>query len=127
MANCVSCTSQIVPSKCVKSEQELSFEYNSLDDILIHLDEGAKETLDILKKRIDKKWIKEEKEYVIDYIQDLINELDVIKKSLSDKKSDNIVLSGKQYTQLSFNTEILNRIKLLEESLNSNVSSLYRI
>ena len=84
MKACLNCKTQIVSSNCIVTEQELSFEYDSF----VKLDKATGDLKNILSAKIDKKSvIKSEHTYVTEYIQDLVNQIELINTSLNKSTS----------------------------------------
>ena len=129
MEDCVSCK-QIVPLDCVRSEEEFSFQDDgTLTDILKQLDIKSGDLNKILTKNIDKKWIKQDKQYIVDYIQDIINQIDLILKisSPEQKYTINSTLSVGEKTPLQLFTILFKEVEGLKQQLNKNVSSMYTL
>lgn len=132
MGNCVGCKSSIVSSNCIRTEEEFSFEHEGdINSVLHKLDGNINKLSEILNAKIDKKWIEEEKSSLNQYVQELINEVGVIKKTL-----DQLGVSKKTYTinnDISNKTDvqlfslIFKKLEQLENQTNNNTSSLYII
>lgn len=132
MGNCVGCKSSIVSSNCIRTEEEFSFEHEGdINSVLHKLDGNINKLSEILNAKIDKKWIEEEKSSLNQYVQELINEVGVIKKTL-----DQLGMSKKTYTinnDISNKTDvqlfslIFKKLEQLENQTNNNTSSLYII
>ncbi len=129
MDNCVNCK-QIIPSGCVRTEEEFSFEYQDFNDLLKKLDEQSVQLKSILQEKVDKKWIKESKPYITNYIQDLINQIELLNKKIIPETekfqiNSDIVVGEKTSLQL-FNI-IFKELSAIKKSLNNDLSSMYLI
>lgn len=128
MANCVGCKSSVVPANCIRTEEEFSFEYDSFMDILHKLDSKSEEIKKIMSKKIDKRWITEDREFAVDYIQDLINQIDLLKKMVVTKE-EKYKISGVpgENTSLQLFSIIFQKLDQMQNQMNKNSSSLYLI
>lgn len=132
MANCVGCKSSIVPSNCIRTEEEFSFEHEGdINSVLHKLDENINKLSDILNAKIDKKWMEEEKSSLNQYVQELINEVGVIKKTLEQlgmsKKTYTINNDIANKTDVQLFSLIFKKLEQLENQTNNNTSNLYII
>lgn len=133
MASCVSCKSgNIISTNCIKTEEEFSFEHNGeINDVLHKLDENIIKIDKIVNSKIDKKWMEEEKPSLNQYVQELINEMGVIKKELekisSSKKTYTINTEIANKTDVQLFSIIFKKLEQLENQTNSTSSSLYII
>lgn len=130
MASCVNCKSTPVSSNCVRVEQDFSFEHEEeLNDVLHKIDDGIQGLDKILKKKIDKKWIESEREYVTDYIQDLVNKVGQLSQSLSTTKEKKFIINSSftngEYTDLQLFTILIKKVEDLQKQINNDTSSIY--
>lgn len=131
MASCANCKSTPVSSNCVRVEQDFSFEHEEeLNDVLHKIDDGIQGLDKILKKKIDKKWIENEREYVTDYIQDLVNKVGQLSQSLSTTKEKKFIINSSftngEYTDLQLFTILIKKVEDLQKQINNDTSSIYR-
>lgn len=132
MANCVGCKSTPVSSNCIRTEEEFSFEHEGdINSVLHNLDENINKLSEILNAKIDKKWMEEEKSSLNQYVQELINEVGVIKKTLeqigASKKTYTINNDISNKTDVQLFSLIFKKLEQLENQTNNNTSSLYII
>lgn len=130
MASCANCKSTPVSSNCVRVEQDFSFEHEEeLNDVLHKIDDGIQGLDKILKKKIDKKWIESEREYVTDYIQDLVNKVGQLSQSLSTTKEKKFIINSSftngEYTDLQLFTILIKKVEDLQKQINNDTSSIY--
>ena len=86
--DCINCNSgNIISTNCIRTEEELSFEYSSFNDLLQQLDKNTTALKELFVKDIDKMWIKNSQANVVDYIQDIIVQIDLILKELKKKET----------------------------------------
>lgn len=128
MQNCVGCLTP-VPSKCVISEQDLSFSHENLDDIIDHLDKAIILVNKTLTAPVDKKWVKDNVEFITDYIQIIINKIDVLQSQTAVAEQKFRITSeltgGEEKTALQLFTIILKELDALKKKSNTITSSLY--
>jgi len=126
MQNCVKCKTQIVSTNCIKTEEDYPFKFESFDELLKLIYESGQESKKILSKKIDRKWIKEEKEYSVEYIQDLINRFEIIiediKKLQEPIKYEVESVVGQKTSQQLF-AILFKRIESLEKG--NSYTSIY--
>lgn len=129
MKACLNCKTQIVSSNCIVTEQELSFEYDSFDDVLVKLDKATGDLKNILSAKIDKKSvIKSEHTYVTEYIQDLVNQIELINMSLNKSTSladSKILINSTLVSGEKTITQLFSILFKEVETLKTNKSSLY--
>lgn len=130
MASCVNCKSTPVSSNCVRVEEDFSFEHGEeLNDVLHKIDEGVEGLNKILTKKIDKKWIATEKEYVVDYIQDLITKVGQLAQTISVQKekkySINSSFTNGELSDLQLFTILIKKVEELGKQINNDTSSIY--
>lgn len=127
MQNCLDCLTW-TSTNCIKTEEELSFDYGTFNDLIKQLDNKDVEQDKILKNKIDGKGIPE-KEYVTEYIQDIINKLDVIDKKVnSNSPSQTFTIQseltgGNQKTLLQLLTILFKTVDSINKKLDNNSSS----
>jgi hypothetical protein len=128
MSTCVNCLSY-TSTNCIKTEETFSFEYSDFNDLLLKLDQKSEELKKVLSADIDKKWIKEDHEYVTQYIQDIINKLDVLSKETKAAEPKFLIPSSitgtGEKTLLQLLTILVKHVESLENKLATNTSSLY--
>lgn len=106
MSNCVDCQSecfQIVSTKCIRSEQKLTKEYKTFDELLKNFDDSIKEVKDILESKIDKKWIKKDHSNIVGYLQEVINKIGVLSEGKEEEKliiNTTLVKGEKTFSEL---------------------------
>lgn len=132
MASCANCKTTPISSNCVRIDESFSFEHEGeLNAVLHSLDNNIKQLSDKLTSKIDKKWITEEKEYVTDYIQDLINKMGQIIESTTNKPLEkfnvNSSLVSGDKTALQLFTLIFKKLEVIQSQLNGESSKLYII
>lgn len=133
MASCVGCKSGVViPTNCIRTEEEFSFEHEGdINSVLHKLDENINNLSNIINSKIDKKWMEEEKSSLNQYVQELINEVGVIKKELekvsSIKKTYTINTDISNKTDVQLFSLIFKKLEQLENQTNNKSSSLYII
>lgn len=130
MPECVGCQTEVKSTNCIVHEGKLSFDYENFPDLLEKLDQKSESIKEILTKSIDKMWIKENHEYVIENIQDIIVEIDRIRKILENtiKPQDIKFAIDSKYTNgemslLRILSIVLKKLEVLESGTNN--SSIY--
>lgn len=128
MPTCVNCLN-IVSTNCIRSEQELSFDYEDLNDLLKKLDEKSEEIKKALTQNVDKRWIKEDYEYVTGYIQELINKMDVLLNAPKAEDPKFLIPSGitgtGEKSLLQILTILIKEVEALKAKSSQNSSQLY--
>lgn len=128
MANCVGCKSQPVSTNCIVLEEELPLEYKDFNDLLHQLSKATQDLSSLMKAEVDKKWIKDNKVYILDYIQEIINEIDLIKKNaeVTEEKYvlNSSLVKGENSALQLFNI-IFKELEAMKKQSNNNFSSLY--
>lgn len=126
---CLGCKQKVINSECIMSEGKLSFEYTSLDDILKKLDDATLNLKKALTVKIDKKSvIKSDHEYVTDYINDIISQIELINKNINKTNSladSKITVNSKLASGEKTITQLFSVIFKELEGLKSGTSSLY--
>lgn len=131
MQDCINCKTpyNIISTNCIRTEEKLSFDYDSFNDILHNFDNKIKELNLILFKKLDKKSLEVERDLTIDYIQDIINRLDILNKKLSETKSvldTKLVINTSLFTGEQSIIQIISIFAKEIESLKNTKSSLYQ-
>lgn len=125
MQNCLECLSP-TSADCVVFEEELSFKHNEkLVDIIKTMDERISKLEALLTTNVESKWA-DDHEYVTEYIQDIINKLDVTSSSPSSKYTINSALLGEGEKSLLQILTVLVKNADAQQNINKNkTSSLY--
>lgn len=121
--DCVNCK-QIIPAKCVRTEED------NLEELLIKITKDFSDINDLLNKQIDKKWIKTSHSVILDYIQELVNEVGILREKITPEEqkfqiNSGIVVGEKSALQL-FNI-LFKEVEAIKKNLNSDTSSMYLI
>lgn len=128
MSTCVTCLSYI-PTDCIKSDEQLSFDYNNLTEVLKKLDDNSKELKSLLTTKLDKKWIPENHEYITEYIQDIVNKIDVIINTPAPQEVKYTIpgtlTGGTEKSLLQILTILVRKVEALEAKSVQTTSQLY--
>lgn len=119
-----------VSTNAIRSEEDMSFEYDSFNDLLHKLDEGVVNLKTVLTKNITRKnWLKSDYEYITDYIQDIINIIDTLVNAApvaeQKFKIQSDITGGQEKTLLQTLTIIVKELDALKKKVNNNTSSIY--
>jgi hypothetical protein len=120
-----------VNAKCVTTERKFSVDEENLDELLLAFDDKITKLYDILTAKVDGKFVVGKKDYVTDYIQELLTKVDAMIKALEEGaptatysiKSD--VIGDSPKTLLQVLTILSKEVDALKRNNNLTTSNLY--
>lgn len=127
MQNCLDCATP-VNARCVSSEKKFSVDKPNIDELILHLDQQIVALQKTLSTKLDPKTF-EEKEFVYDYIQELINRVETLSTAVESPTSmftiNSTLLGNTPKTLLQVLTTLVKEVEALKGKEQILGSSMY--